>query len=129
MFTRVTTIVSGACLMLITPLLASAQQFNADGGPFGVLLRNLISFANAFVIPFILGIGFLFFVWGMFLYFIKGGNDEDAQKTGKSYIVYAVAGFIIIFIFWGIVNLLTSSTGFGGQKLTPGFIPVAPSTR
>jgi len=100
--------VSAAFLL---PTLVKAQTFAADGGPLGETLTNLISFANAYVIPFILGIGFLFFVWGMFLYFIKGGSNDEDKARGKSLLVYATAGFVLIFIFWGLVSLLAESTG------------------
>jgi hypothetical protein len=108
-------------LLLALPLMVfaqAAQGFTATGGAFGTLLRNIISFANTVLIPFILGIGFLFFVWGMFLYFIKGGSDEDAQEKGKSLITYALIGFVLIFIFWGLVELLANSTGFRQDTLT-----------
>ncbi len=105
---------------------AAGQQFDPSGGAFGQLLRNIISFINTIIIPFILGIGFLFFVWGMFLYFIKGGADDDAKSQGKSLIVYATAGFVLIFIFWGLIELLARSTGFQDQNLDTTFVPRAP---
>jgi hypothetical protein len=97
-------------LTLGTPFFALAQ-FNADGGPLGDTIANLISFINNYIIPFILGLGFLFFVWGMFLYFIKGGSNDDDKAKGKSLLIYATAGFVLIFVFWGIVELLAESTG------------------
>ena len=87
------------------------------GGKFGTLLGNILGFANSVLIPFIIGIGFLFFVWGMFLYFIKGGADTAAQKSGKDLMIYATLGFVLIVVFWGVVNLLASSTGLSGVSL------------
>lgn len=98
-------------LALCTPFFARAQ-FDADGGPLGDTLVNLISFINDYVIPFILGVGFLFFVWGMFLYFIKGGSNDEEKAKGKSLLIYATSGFVLIFIFWGIVELFVGT--FGG---------------
>ncbi len=111
---------------LFLPAFAFAGQFEATGGDFGQFLRNVIGFINGIIIPFILGIGFLFFVWGMFLYFIKGGADDDAKSQGKSLIIYATAGFVLIFIFWGLIELLARSTGFQDQTLDTQFIPRAP---
>jgi hypothetical protein len=102
-------------LAVSMPLFARAQ-FEADGGPLGDTLANLITFSNDYIIPFILGLGFLFFVWGMFLYFIKGGSNDDDKAKGKSLLVYATAGFVLIFIFWGLVELFAESTGL--QKPT-----------
>lgn len=98
------------------PAIASAQ-FNSDGGPFGDLLENILTFTNDVLIPFIIGIGFLFFVWGIFKYFIFGGANEEAKEQGKSLIIYATLGFVLIIIFWGVVNLLTESTGLADEGL------------
>ena len=129
MIKKITQIIGSALLALALPLMVSAQQFDATGGPFGQTLINVITFANNRIIPFILGIGFLVFVWGMFKYFIMGGDDEDKRSEGKNLIIYATAGFVIIFIFWGAVTLLTRSTGLSQQTLPTNLIPNAPSSR
>lgn len=91
---------------------ASAQiADNAGGGDFQVLLTNILEFTNGVLIPFILGIGFLVFVWGMFQFFIAGGANDEAKEKGKSLMIWAIVGFVMIFILWGIVNLLVGSTG------------------
>lgn len=128
MFTSLSKIVSGSLALFALPFLASAQ-FQANGGQFGKLLETIIVFANNIIIPFILGLGFLFFVWGMFKYFIAGGDDEDKRAEGKNLIIYATAGFVIIFIFWGLISLIATSTGFNQQKLDNKLIPAAPTTR
>jgi len=87
------------------------------GGEFGTLLRNIITFINGILIPFILGIGFLVFVWGMFRYFIAGGANDEAKEQGKSLMIYATLGFVLIIIFWGVVNLVAQSTGLENATL------------
>ena len=112
---RFTPIISGLLLGL-TPMLASAQiATTGSGGPFGELLKNIITFSNNVLIPFIIGLGFLVFVWGMFQYFIAGGANDEKKKQGKSLMIYATLGFVIIVVFWGLVNLLANSTGLEGK--------------
>lgn len=111
-----TTLKTSAAIIALTPLLALAQLptggvIEPDGGAFGDLLTNILGFSNNVLIPFLLGIGFLVFVWGMFKFFIYGGADDDAKSSGKSLMVYATLGFVLIIIFWGVVNLVASSTG------------------
>lgn len=113
-------------LFMAAPVLSFAAGFNPNGGELGNYLRNLNSFFNGVVVPFLLGIGFLYFVWGMFQYFIKGGEDEDAQKAGKQKIIYATLGFVVIFIFWGMVELLTDFTGLKDKELDRNLIPQTP---
>jgi uncharacterized membrane protein YidH (DUF202 family) len=96
------------------------QGFQANGGQFGTLLKNILAFANTVLIPFIIGIGFLVFVWGMFKYFIAGGSDPAKQKQGKDLMIWATLGFVLIVVFWGVVNLLAASTGLQGSTLNGG---------
>lgn len=102
-------------LLLAGANTASAQSF-ADN-PLAELMRNIITFANTVLIPFIIGIGFLFFVWGMFQYFIAGGANEDSREKGKKLMISATIAFVVIIIFFGVVNLLASSTGLEGETL------------
>ena len=108
---------SSAALFLLPVAFVSAQaaQFNPDGGAFGTLLNNILTFSSTVLIPFILGIGFLVFVWGMFQFFIVGGSNDEAKAKGKSLMIYATLGFVLILIFWGIIQLLATSTGMTGQ--------------
>ena len=105
--------------VLVLPLTAAAQGIaqSSDAGPFQDLLVNILDFSNDVLIPFILGIGFLFFVWGIFKYFIFGGANDEAKEQGKSLIIWATVGFVLIIIFWGVVNLLTESTGLANVQL------------
>jgi len=118
---NIKTFITSAALLAM-PMLASAQGavLETDGGAFGDLLRNILTFSNNVLIPFILGIGFLVFVWGMFRYFIAGGANDEAKEQGKSLMVYATLGFVLIIVFWGIVNLVATSTGLSGEGLEAG---------
>lgn len=102
--------------VLALPVLASAQ-FDPSGGEAGTLLENILVFINGVLIPFILGIAFLVFVWGMFQYFIAGGANDEAKEKGKSLLTYAILGFVVILVFWGVINLLVSSTGLNDAAL------------
>lgn len=87
------------------------------GGEFGQLLINILTFTNNVLIPFIIGLGFLVFVWGMFKYFVLGGADSDKQKEGKDLMIYATLGFVAIIIFWGVVNFVVNSIGITDTTL------------
>jgi uncharacterized membrane protein YidH (DUF202 family) len=115
---RLQLITSTAAVSLLSPLMVAAQIVDGpDAGKFQDLLQNILGFTNTILIPFIIGIGFLVFVWGMFKYFIAGGANDEAKEQGKSLMIYATLGFILIIVFWGVVNLLTSSIGLGGKTL------------
>ena len=82
---------------------------NAENSGFANFLINTLEFINAVLIPFLIGVGFLVFVFGMFWYFIAGGADEDKRAKGRSLMIYAVLGFVLIVVFWGIINLLSAT--------------------
>ncbi len=104
-------------LVTLLPHPASAQLARVASSPMEVLIVRFLNFANETLIPAIIGIGFLFFVWGVFLYFIVGGADEEKRAKGRSYVIHATIGFVVIIIFSGIVNLITESIGLEGQIL------------
>jgi len=123
-------LLSGA--MFVLPFFASAQgSFTSPeggGGDFEILVKNILTFSDNVLIPFIIGIGFLAFVWGMFLFFIAGGANDEKKEKGKSLMIYAILGFVLIIIFWGIVNLISSSIGLEGGDIQE-TIPSLPTTR
>jgi hypothetical protein len=107
--------------LFLLPAVVAAQGIgianSSNAGPFQDLLENILIFSNNVLIPFIIGIGFLVFVWGIFKYFIFGGANDEAKEQGKGLIIYATLGFVLIIVFWGIVNLLSESTGLVDQSL------------
>jgi hypothetical protein len=109
---------------LALPVLAGAAELDSAGN-LDTFLGSILDFINGILIPFILGVAFLLFVWGMFQYFIAGGANEEAKEKGKSLLIYAILGFVIIIVFWGVINLLTSATGLDKQNIqnVPEFNP------
>lgn len=109
---------------LALPSLAGAAEID-EAGDLDTFFGSILDFINGVLIPFILGVAFLLFVYGMFQYFIAGGANEEAKEKGKSLLIYAILGFVVIIVFWGVVNLLTSATGLDGEDLdsTPVFNP------
>ena len=120
-------LVGSSALFLMPLAFASAQLASTagGGGRFQVLLKNILAFSDNVLIPFILGIGFLVFVWGMFKYFIVGGANDEAKAQGKSLMVYAVLAFVLIIVFWGIINLLSTSIGLDKEGIGS-LVPVSP---
>ena len=94
-------------LILLFPIVTHAQSLQE-------FFTNLTKFLSNIVIPFLLGIAFLFFVWNAFRFFILGGANEESQDKAKSLAIYGVSAFVLIITFWGIINLLASSLGFDG---------------
>jgi hypothetical protein len=101
----------GVFALAIVPVVSSAQIVDGDAGDLGVTVAGLVDIINVYLIPFVLALAFLVFVWGMFKFFILGGANDEAKESGKSLIIYALAGFVLILIFWGLVNFLVDLIG------------------
>lgn len=74
-------------------------------------VSNFVTFVNNLVIPFLIGLAFLFFVINAFRFFVVGGANADGREKARSLAVYGILAFVLIIVFWGIINLLSSSLG------------------
>lgn len=96
--------------LLALPISASAQSLQE-------WLPGLFDIINNVVLPFILALAFLFFIWNAFRFFILEGDSEDGQKKAKQLMIWGIAGFVIILTLIGITRLLVGTFGLGGKPL------------
>ena len=121
-----------ALSLLIAPILVRAQTPSFNGGALGSYTASIIEFINRFLIPFIWAIAFVVFIWGVFLYFIAGGANEEQRDKGKQLVFWGITAFVVMSCLWGLVNLLTNTFGFGGYNnpRPPSFSPTGqPATQ
>lgn len=109
--------------ILAMPMLASAQLTTGSAGVIGDLIDGLTDVVN-FLIPFLMALAFLAFIWGMFQFFIAGASDPDKKEKGKQVMIWGVLGFVMIIILWGLVNFLADATGLGGQTIAIPSVPL-----
>lgn len=100
-----------ALLALLLPFMSFAQTITVT-----TLATGFLNFVNTALIPFILGIGFLFFAINVIRYFVIGGSSQEGREKAKNLAIYGVFAFVIILIFWGVVNMLASSIGLDGKS-------------
>lgn len=96
--------------LALFPLVASAQSVQE-------FLTNFMLFSSNYVIPFLIGIAFVFFVFNAIRFFVIGGSNEEGKEKAKALAIYGVSAFVLIIIFWGIINLLTSSLGLDDSEV------------
>lgn len=101
--------------LILIPTIALAAP--TVGGDLESFLGNVIGFINKILIPFALAIAFIFFVWGVVKYFVISGDSDDGKSKGKDIIIYSIVGFVVIFSFYGLVNLLANGLGFDKTML------------
>jgi hypothetical protein len=96
-------------MLTIMPAVAYAQGLQG-------FFINIVRFISNAVIPFLLGVAFLFFVINVFRFFIVGATNDESQKKAKNLATYSILAFVTIVVFWGVVNLLSSSLGIAANK-------------
>jgi uncharacterized membrane protein YidH (DUF202 family) len=61
-----------------------------------------------FLVPFVIALTVLVFVWGIFRYLTAQG-DTDSRKEALGYITWGIVSLFVMVSVWGLVNILVSS--------------------
>ena len=88
-------------------------------GQFGEVndfLDDVSSFINSTLIPLVFALALLVFIYGIFNYFILGGGDDEKREEGKSLMLWAIVGFVVMVSVFGIVNLIAGGLGFSDDE-------------
>ena len=110
-----------ALAAVATPVFAQRVDSVQDAGSF---ITDIIS--NV-AVPVIFALAFIVFIWGIFLYFIAGGHDEEKRKSGKQLMLWGILGFFIMVSVWGLVNILVGSVDLDNEG--PSELPEAVQVR
>jgi len=96
----------------MSPLLAMAQTFAPSQGVSG-----LFSFASTLLnrlVPLLIAIAVVYFIWQVFQYTIAG--DEDKKKEAKTGMIWGIVGIFVMVSIWGLVAILQSTFGTAGVQ-------------
>jgi len=118
-------IVLSSSVLGFMPFLAFAQATGGRCDKFtqsGTIEYIICRIGDIFniIIPILVILGVLYFVWGVVIYVIS--NDEEAKKRGKDRMIYGIIGLVIIVAMWGLVSILNNTFGLGvgtGAPVTP----------
>ncbi len=91
-------------LAAITPLIAAAQV-----SPITTLLSNIRQWVNT-LIPILMAIAVVVFLWGIVKY-ITAGGDAEKEKAARGYIIYGLIGITVMVAIWGFVAFILSTLG------------------
>ena len=75
-----------------------------------ITIRSILNL----LVPLIVSLGVVFFVWSVVQYVIAGG--EEAKKTGRDRIIYGIIALVVIVGLWGLVNIVMNTFGLGGAS-------------
>ena len=99
-------------LLVIVPLYAFAQAPTPAATTGTEVLSRVSNFLGA-LLPLMLSIGVIIFVWGVIQYMIA--QSDEAKTKGRDKILYGIIGFAVILSLWGLVTMLQTTFGIGGE--------------
>ena len=75
----------------------------------------------AYLIPLLIALGLLVFLWGM-AKFILHAEDEGKREEGRQLMMWGVIGLFVMVSFWGLTKILigTFFSGFAFPRLKTG---------
>lgn len=121
-------VLSGLVLGLapLSALAASAStlciNLGASGNQTIVTLICRINQILGVVVPALIALGVVYFIWGVLTYVLAG--DEEKKGAGRSKMIFGIIGLAVIVALWGLVGVLTRS--FGVDNPTTVVPPVVP---
>jgi len=86
-------------LSLALPLSAFAAQINNLNDIFN-FIKNILNI----ILPIIISLTVVYFVWGMFQVFLAA--DEERKEKAKNTVIYGVISLFVMVSIWGLVNIL-----------------------
>ncbi len=109
-----------AGVLLASPLVVFAQtaatrtcDATVNSGTIETVICRIGSILNL-IIPFLVVLGVLYFVWGVVQYVIAG--DEEAKTAGRDKMIYGIIGLVVIVGLWGLVGIVSRTFNLQGQQ-------------
>lgn len=98
-------------LLILTPVTTLAAATSFDG-----LVTQLLNYIKLLV-PFIIALALLVFLWGIFKLVFAGGSEVDV-KEGTKFMTWGVVSLFVMVSVWGLVAILTK-TFFNDSVVIP----------
>lgn len=71
------------------------------------------------VIPILMIVATIVFLWGVIRY-ITAGGDEEKLADGRRFIIFGLVGLFVMLAIWGVVRAIVAQFGVGGGVIPPG---------
>lgn len=121
--------VSGAAVVALTAPVALFAQGGPAGGPAttnntgGAGLQGVLTTVSSLVnmvVPIILTLAIIYFMWGLLQYLTKAGEE---QAKARDQMIWGIVAIAVMVSIWGLVGILQSTFGIEGQNT-----PLVPAT-
>jgi hypothetical protein len=99
--------------LTLVPITAFAQGTVEDA------LDTVSTMLTDKVIPLLIVLATVVFLWGIVRY-VTAGGDEEKIKQGRNLMIFGIIALAIMISVWGIARLLTTTFGVGGEAVPTG---------
>lgn len=129
MNTSIKKVVTGAAAVVgLIPTLAFAQQLNAGGGvgsntaantSTGIALTiTTVGNLLGMLIPIILTLAIIYFMWGVLQYVTKG-KDASGQAEARNTMLWGIIAIAVMVSIWGLVGILRDTFNISDNGTIP----------
>jgi hypothetical protein len=105
-------------LLTIGALMLPVITFAQNDNQVVTLLVNLRKWLNI-IIPILIIVAVVYFIWGVIQYVVMSKGDEEAQAAARNKIVYGLIGIFVILSVYGLVFFLGRTLGIGQGGSAP----------
>jgi hypothetical protein len=105
----------------LLPMVALAQVDPLYIDSFFTTVTRII---NVYLIPIVIGIALLVFLWGVMKYVTSGG-DSEKRKEAANTMLYGIIALAVMVSVWGLVGIVRQIAGV--RDVAAPRAPVAPS--
>lgn len=109
----------------LLPIFTFAASFGAPASAFaqgGIntsaitpYSQGIVDLINGVIVPVLLAIAFLIFLWGLYKYFIWNNDSESEKMEGRKFAMWGIIGFVVIFSVWALVGIVRSTLSFSNE--------------
>jgi hypothetical protein len=105
-----------------SPLFVFAQSTGSlNTSQLSGYLTSFVSFVNSALVPALLAVAFITFLWGVFKYFIRDAADEKSLAEGRQFVLWGLIGFAVILSVWGLVAIVTNTFNIQTTTTPPSY--------
>ena len=72
---------------------------------------GVVGILNVFVVPMLLTLSFLAFIWGAVNYFFIHGSEDKSREEGRQFMLWGLLGLVSILALWSFVRIVLSTLG------------------
>ena len=89
--------------MFLLPFVSSAEVISTTG--INAVITDITGIINR-IVPLLIGIAVLVFLWGVLKYVISGADDADKRKEARGFMIWGIVSIFIMVSVWGLVGIL-----------------------